>query len=75
MSGVDLFRLDGERALVTGSSRGLGSFIARGLAAAGAHVVVHGRDLAGAEAAADGLMAKGLSASACAFDVADADAV
>ncbi|MDX3095059.1 SDR family NAD(P)-dependent oxidoreductase [Streptomyces sp. ME01-24h] len=37
-------RLTGRRALVTGSSSGLGEAIARLLAAEGADVVVHGRD-------------------------------
>jgi 2-deoxy-D-gluconate 3-dehydrogenase len=36
-----LFRLDGEVALVTGSSRGLGAAICRALAGAGADVVLH----------------------------------
>jgi 2-deoxy-D-gluconate 3-dehydrogenase len=35
------FSLDGQVALVTGASRGLGAGIARALAAAGAHVVLH----------------------------------
>lgn len=41
---LDTFRLDGRRALVTGGSRGLGLEMARGLAEAGAEVVVVGRD-------------------------------
>ena len=36
--------LDGQTALVTGSSRGIGAAIATLFAAAGATVVVHGRD-------------------------------
>ena len=36
------FRLDGRRALVTGSSRGIGRAIARALGQAGAEVVYHG---------------------------------
>jgi 2-deoxy-D-gluconate 3-dehydrogenase len=38
---LDRFRLDGRVALVTGASRGLGAAIAKALAEAGAHVVVH----------------------------------
>src|SRR3984885_8733563 len=40
------FDLSGRIALVTGSTRGLGWAIARGLAAAGARVILHGRDTA-----------------------------
>lgn len=45
-----LFDLSGRTALVTGSSRGIGSALARGLADAGATIVIHGRDAARAEA-------------------------
>ncbi|WUH92075.1 SDR family NAD(P)-dependent oxidoreductase [Streptomyces sp. NBC_00433] len=44
--------LEGKRAIVTGSTSGLGEEIARQLAAEGAAVVVHGRDSARAEAVA-----------------------
>ena len=40
---IDLFRLDGRVAIVTGASRGIGQAIARGLAAAGAQVTGIGR--------------------------------
>ena len=39
---LDLFRLDGKTALVTGSSRGLGLAMATALAEAGARVALHG---------------------------------
>lgn len=47
MNPKNLFSLVGRTALVTGSSRGIGAAIARGFAAHGARVVLHGQ-LAGA---------------------------
>ena len=41
---LSLFDLTGQRALVTGSSQGIGLALAKGLAAAGASVVLNGRD-------------------------------
>lgn len=50
---LTLFDLTGKRALVTGSSQGIGLALAKGLAAAGASIVLNGRDEAKlAEAAA-----------------------
>lgn len=44
MEGLDLFRLDGRVALVTGGSKGLGRSMARGLASAGAALVLCSRN-------------------------------
>ena len=66
------FLLTGQGALVTGDGRGLGVEIARLLASAGAHVLLNGRAPAPLEAAAARLAGGGGSASALAFDIADA---
>jgi gluconate 5-dehydrogenase len=70
------FDLRGRTALVTGSSRGIGLALARGLLEAGARVVVHGRDSDQAGVTAEVLAAEtGGETLAGAFDVTDLDAV
>ena len=57
--GLGLFDLTGKRALITGSSQGIGLALAQGLVAAGAQVVLNGRDagkLAQAQALVPGAM-------------------
>ena len=66
-----VFGLQGKRALVTGSSQGIGLAIAEGLAAAGAAVVLNGRDIGKLETARANLTAKGYSVAVAAFDVTD----
>jgi gluconate 5-dehydrogenase len=68
------FSLDGRTALVTGSVRGLGLEMARGLAQAGARVALNGRDPATLDRAAAQLRTDGLDVDARAFDVTDHDA-
>lgn len=71
MAAQDLFSLAGKRALITGSSQGIGFALAHGLAAAGAEIVLNGRDAARLDAAARTIPgARGLV-----FDVTDHDAV
>ncbi|HEY6512056.1 MAG TPA: glucose 1-dehydrogenase [Burkholderiaceae bacterium] len=74
-SAATMFRLDGRVALVTGSSTGIGLAVARGLAQAGATVVLNARNAARLNDAAGALRAEGLTAFAKAFDVTDAAAV
>lgn len=69
------FSLAGKRALVTGSSRGLGLAIATALAGAGAEVVLNGRDQQVLGAAASDLAGSGASVKALAFDVTSEDSV
>lgn len=71
-----LFDIAGRVALVTGSSRGIGHAVARGLAEAGCTVVLNSRDGAATKAAAEELAAAtGASTHAEAFDVTDGEAV
>jgi gluconate 5-dehydrogenase len=72
---LNLFKLDGRIALVTGAGQGIGLAIAEGLAAAGAHVVLNGRDGAKLEKGRAKIEAAGHKASVAAFDVTDREAV
>jgi gluconate 5-dehydrogenase len=72
---LEVFNLAGRRALVTGSSQGLGLSIARGLAEAGAEVILNGRDAAKLAKAAEDLRAGGATVHAKAFDVTDEEDV
>jgi 3-oxoacyl-[acyl-carrier protein] reductase len=72
----DPFRLDGEVALITGGTGGLGAPICRAFAAAGASVVVHHlADQARADAMVEDLAAGGTSALTVQGDVTDEAAV
>jgi gluconate 5-dehydrogenase len=71
-----LFDLTGHRALVTGSSKGIGAALATGLAEAGAELVLNGRDCGALERAREDLIERtGAKVHAAAFDVTDETAV
>ena len=70
-----MFDLKGKVAIVTGGNGGIGLGMARGLAAAGARVVVAGRDQKKSQAAVADLTGRGAEAFAVAVDVTDEAAV
>lgn len=72
---VRLFDLTGKRALVTGSTQGIGYGLARGLGEAGAELVINGRDIEKLTEAAANLRALGLTVHELSFDVTDQDDV
>lgn len=69
------FDLTGRTALITGSSSGLGFAMARGLAQAGAHVIIHGRHRDKLDAARQSLAEEGHSVRSTSFDVTDEAAI
>ena len=75
-SALERLSYAGKTVLITGSTDGLGREIARGLAEAGAHVILHGRDAERGEALVEeiGYLAKG-SASFHRADFASLTAV
>jgi gluconate 5-dehydrogenase len=70
-----LFDLSGKRALITGSSQGIGLSLARALGSAGCEVILNGRDQTKLDRAVEQLRAEGVQASGAHFDVTDADQV
>ncbi|MCF3652276.1 SDR family NAD(P)-dependent oxidoreductase [Synoicihabitans lomoniglobus] len=69
------FNLTGRRALITGSSQGIGRDLAHTLASAGAEVIINGRNPEKLARVVDEFAAENLTVRACAFDVADEAAV
>ena len=72
---LEKFGLAGRLALVTGSSTGIGFALAGALAAAGAEVVLNGRDEQRLHRASEMLRAAGARVHAATFDVTDGRAV
>lgn len=68
---LSLFDLSGKRALITGSSQGIGFALARGMAAAGAEIVLNGRDTEKLARAAQTLTDAEARVHTLAFDATD----
>ena len=73
MSTRNLFELEGKVAVITGSSKGIGLAIARGLAEFGAKVVLSSRDQNAVDIAAKEFKKDGYTALAQSCHVGDED--
>ncbi len=67
--------LTGQIALVTGASRGIGAATAQALAAAGAHVILTGRDTKALEAVEEAIFEAGGAATIAPVDLAEGDGI
>jgi len=72
---MQLFDLTGQTVLITGSSMGIGFALARGMAEAGARIVLNARDGDRLEQSAKTLRDAGAKVDTLVFDVTDAQAV
>ncbi len=72
---LNMFDLSGRCALVTGSSTGIGYALAKGLAGAGAEIILNGRSEARLAEAVSRLRDEGAIVHAASFDVTSADDV
>jgi gluconate 5-dehydrogenase len=70
VSSIELFNLKGKKALITGSSQGIGYALARGLSDAGAEIVLNGRNKEKLNNAAKSLNSSHRLYQLC-FDVTD----
>jgi gluconate 5-dehydrogenase len=67
----ELFGLDGKQSLVTGSGRGIGLTLARGLARAGSRVILNDIDEKRLDQAVSDMKSDGYKATGAVFDVTD----
>jgi gluconate 5-dehydrogenase len=75
LNSLSVFSLAGKRALITGSSRGIGFGLAEALGGAGAEIILNGRDTEALGLAAEKLAADGITSRALAFDVTNEESV
>ncbi|NQX90306.1 MAG: glucose 1-dehydrogenase [Halioglobus sp.] len=75
MQTLDMFKLEGRAALVTGGGHGIGRHLSIGLAEAGADVVVVGRRLEPLQAVAEHIESLGRSAWVLQADLSDSAAI
>ncbi|MBY5958706.1 SDR family oxidoreductase [Membranicola marinus] len=75
MNVLDMFRLDGQVALVTGGAGILGQSIVTGLAEAGAEVITASRSRASGEELANELEKEGLTIHVMTYDQSDHDSI
>ncbi|WP_047866196.1 SDR family oxidoreductase [Rubrobacter aplysinae] len=75
MNTLDLFRLDGRTAIVTGGGRGLGRYMAEALADAGAKVVLCSRKKEACDEVKDEINGRGGQAISMSCDVSDPESV
>lgn len=75
MNVMDLFKLEGKTAIVTGGGRGLGAMMAEAFAEAGANVVVCSRKVEACQETAEKLDKMGAGTLALACDVTNEDDV
>lgn len=75
MNTLSLFNLKGKTALITGSGSGIGFALAKGLAGAGAKIILNGRNETKLEVAKTKLEELGAAVSLLIFDVTHSEAV
>ena len=75
MKTIDLFKLDGRVAVVTGGAGIYGVHISRALAEVGAHVIIASRNVELCRKTAEEMSAEGLKVSAMQLDLGSADSI
>ena len=72
---TDLFSLAGKRALITGATQGLGFAIAKGMADAGAQIIINARNPDKLTKAINDFANDGINVKGYIFDVTDSSTI